>query len=125
MIQSSRLIHKYIIFVKPKRHNFYQAFQQHYINFMLKVHTYYTLQYLSFCQDPEKRSQLWRMAASRRLVHIESSTTGSTNMVLDIEGGRLPSKGGLVSLVLQRESSARIQSQAWRFTEVSTCHLQN
>lgn len=39
-------------------------------------------------------------------------------MVLDIEGGRLPSKGGLVTLVLQRESSARLQSQAWRFTEV-------
>lgn len=58
------------------------------------------------------------MAASRRLVHIESSTAGSTNMVLDIEGGRLPSKGGLVTLVLQRESSARLQSQAWRFTEV-------
>ena len=57
------------------------------------------------------------MAASRRLVHIASSS-GSTNMVLDIEGGRLPTKGRFVSLVLQRESSSRLQSQAWRFTEV-------
>ena len=54
-------------------------------------------------------------------MHIESST-GSTNMVLDIEGGRLPSKGGFVGLVIQRESSSRLQSQAWRFTEVRSSH---
>ena len=58
------------------------------------------------------------MTASRRLVHIESSSAASTDMVLDIEGGRLPTRGGLVPLVLQRESSVRLQSQAWRFTAV-------
>ena len=114
-----------LLLVFPTTKNSAKLKQQYYFHaeFLEEVRqpkfffTIFSLQF--FPQDPERRSQLWRMTASRRLVHIESSTAGFTNMVLDIDGGRLPSKGGLVSLVLQRESSARIQSQAWRFTEVS------
>ena len=75
-------------------------------------------------QDVEKRTQLWRMSASRQLVHIASSSSnagagGSVNLVLDIAGGRLPATGHFEPLVLRKSSTLRAQSQTWKFSEVS------
>ena len=70
-----------------------------------------------FTQNAEDRSQLWRMTQSRQLVHISSSSQNGTKMVLDIAGGRLPTRGNFVPLILQKSSSSRSETQTWRFTD--------
>ena len=71
-------------------------------------------------QEPERRSQLWRMTPAHQLVHVASSSSsiaGGNSMVLDI-AGRLPAKGQFVPLVIQATSSLREETQTWRFSDV-------
>ena len=71
-------------------------------------------------QDPERRSQLWRMTASRQLVHIASSEYCGSSMVLDIAGDQLPGTDvGPLPLAIRKMSSSREKTQSWRFAEVS------
>ena len=70
-------------------------------------------------QDPERRSQLWRMTPSRQLVHIASSDYCGYSMVLDIAGNQLPSTDvGPLPLAIRKMSASREKTQSWRFAEV-------
>ena len=74
-------------------------------------------------QDPNRRSQLWRMTSSRQLVHISSSSSSSSSpssereMVLGV-AGRLPPPGQFTPLLVERRRESREDRQTWRFTAV-------
>ena len=69
-------------------------------------------------QDPNRRSQLWRMTSSRQLVHISSSSSSSEReMVLGV-AGRLPPPGQFTPLLVERRRESREDRQTWRFTAV-------
>ena len=74
-----------------------------------------------FKQNPDRRSQLWRMTAEGQLVHIASSEASSGNMVLDIAGSVLPGwrVHTTVPLVVRKHSSSRTNLQTWKFSDVS------
>ena len=72
-----------------------------------------------FSQDPERRSQLWRMTSSRQLVHISSSASSEKDMVLSL-AGRLPPPGQFTPLLVEKRRQSREDKQTWRFTEVHT-----
>ena len=71
-------------------------------------------------QNPDRRTQLWRMTAEGQLVHIASSETSGVTMVLDVAGSRLPgAREHTVPLVVRRHSSSRSNLQTWKFSDVS------
>ena len=71
-------------------------------------------------QDPERRSQLWRMTAEGHLVHIATSS-GSTNYVLDLVEPFVKAQSHNIRntpLQIERMNAKKAESQTWEFTQV-------
>ena len=76
-----------------------------------------------YSQNSDRRSQLWRMTAEGQLVHIASTEAKGVNMVLDLDGNKLPAKGQTVPLVVRKHSSSRTNFQTWKFSDVSVRYM--